>query len=308
MSTNQVAKSLNNFIGGKWTLLGLMLFAAGLLWLLGSIFADVFRAVLPGVPVPSDPFDFAVIFSLLFLGYFFTAWGSAMLRRREWGAVAGGMVRIVLTIYLLLGAFVFYQNSIHWLQGDALNFYNRYAWLLWSIFGLGILWLLATTGFLLVSRSRRDYYAETYRTSPPPSPPTCPNCGLIFENQLCPECDMPKRDGWLVIGGRRELLPFTAAERAFIIGRQKDNNEAYITISEGDTEHPERISGRHIMIQYHFDYKQFTIEDLASTNKTYLRDDPEPLLPNTPYRLDNGDKINLAKDVNLVFECDESSS
>jgi len=306
MRTNSVAKGLNNFIGTKWILAGLLLFGASLLWLLSIFFADAFRALVAGIPIPSDPFDFVVIFSLLFLGGFSMAWGGSMLQRREWGALAGGMVRLTLTIYLLVGAVIFLRDSTGWLTGSVLSFYNRYAWLVWTMFGLGILWLLATTWFLLLSKGRRDYYAAAYQDSPAPQIPTCPQCGLMLTDGRCPEHDMQKRSAYLKISDRRELLPFAENAITFTIGRQKDNSEAYITLSVKDTELAQRISGRHASIQYDFDYQQFTIQDLASLNKTYLNDDPEPLPPNQPYPLKHGDKIDLAHEVDLIFECDDN--
>ena len=101
------------------------------------------------------------------------------------------------------------------------------------------------------------------------------------------------------------MLEFTKTQEgaAKIIGRQKNNSEADITISNEDSEHINRISSRHVVIRYHFDYEQFTIQDMASLNKTYLNN--EPLPPSKPHPLYHEDVINLAKQVEIVFECDE---
>jgi len=305
MSMHSATKTTNNLIGCKWAFIGFLLFVGSLLWFLGVFFTDAFQALWAGIPIPSDPLDFVMIFSALFMGGFCMAWGGAMLRQREWGALAGGLVRLVLIIYLLMGAAIFYRDHDRWLPDGALSFYNRYAWLVWFIFGVFMLWLTATTGFLLWGKSRRDYYASAYQDYPAPTSLTCNRCGLSLQDGRCPEHDMRQKHAYLKIGERRELLPYTEDKKVFIIGRQKDHSEAFITLSQEDTAHPGRISGRHVWIEYRFDHQRFRIQDLASLNKTYLNDDPEPLQPNVPYLLSDGDKIDLAHVVDMIFECDD---
>ena len=309
MSARATVKGLNSLIGGWWACLGFLLFVGAGLWFLGLFFTDLFKAWFSNIPLPDDAADVFLIVMLWFLGGFFISWGGAMLNRREWGAWTGGLVRLVWTLYLIGAVALFYYRGVsYWFEDEALaTFHQRYYWLFWAILGLWLLWLLSTTAWLF-GKSRRDYYAEAYRTDPPPAVATCANCGLILREGACPECDKPRREAWLRIGKRRERLPFTKDEPAFIVGRQKDNNEAYLTISEKDTERPERISGRHALIQYHFDYKQFTVQDLATLNKTYLNDEPESLSPNKLYPLKHGDKINLAGEVTLIFEAGDETT
>lgn len=59
------------------------------------------------------------------------------------------------------------------------------------------------------------------------------------------------------------------------------------------------VSGEHALISPHED-GSYRIRDLGSKNKTYL--DGKPLNPNKDYKLESGDKIDLAKVVVLKFE------
>jgi hypothetical protein len=204
-------------------------------------------------------------------------------------------------------AVLFYQNSNVWLTASMAAYYNRWAWLAWSLFGLVMLWLAFTTAFMLLSQGRRDYYAAAYQDWPPARYPVCEQCGLIKVTlrpgrKGCPEHDLERRTAFLKIGETRKELPFTEDEASFIIGRYTEPPQAFIGISHSDTEHPERISAQHIAVEYDFEKSAFYVRDLDSKNKTYLRGTPDPLPPRQPYPLENGDKINLAQELDLVFE------
>jgi len=310
MSHYSLTNGLNKFIGVKWALIGVLIIVGSLLWLGSVFFADAWLALVVGIPIPSTPSDFVRILGILFLGVFCWAWGSAMLRRQEWGALAGGLTRLTVLGMLIVAALILSQEPQRWLDAAALSFYTRYVWLIWGGFGIVVAWFVLTIWFLLVGDRRRDYYAEAYQTHPPSGLQVCPKCGLLLEGGRCPEHDRLKKDAHIRIvrkgiDDRRELLPFTEDNVRFVIGRYKEGSAAYIQISELDTEKDQerRISGEHIAVYYNFDSDEFTVKDLASTNKTYLNDEPMALPPNIPYKLVNGTKISLAHAVDLIFEC-----
>lgn len=305
MGTNTAVKGLNNLIASWWAFVGFLLFSGAGFWALGLFFADLFRVRFIGLPLPDDLADIVLIFGILFIGVFFMSWGGGMINRREWGAWAGGLVRLVYITYVVGVVLLFYyRGSEYWLDDEAwLSFYRRYYVLLWAFFSVWLFWVISTTVFLFGQR-RRDYYAEAYQKAPPPPLPTCPSCGLKLEQGQCPECDQPRQSVILKIGqGRQEQLLFSQDKPLFDLGRQQNKNNAEITVSARDTDHPEKISGRHLLLQYHFaDHGGFTVQDLASTNKTFLNDDPTPLPPHKPYPLASGDIINLAGVLKIIFE------
>lgn len=306
MNANPAIKVINNLIGVSWAFVGFWLFIGSLLWFVALFFKDAVQSLVGQIPLPNDMTDFLIIFTLLLIGFFFMSWGNAMLGRREWGSFAGGVVRLILAMHLVVAAIIFLQSPGRWLNTPAtVSFYQRYYWLVWLIFGLAMLWLLWSTWLLLFSQGRRDYYALAYYNTPPPTLATCDKCGLILRESRCLECNRLERRAWLTINNRRKPLLFTEEKLDLVVGRQKDMNEADIVLSRQDTPQPERISARHARIRYSFAEEQFTVEDLGSMNKTFLNDEPEPLAPGKPQLLTHGDEINLARTLKLIFECEE---
>lgn len=298
-------KAINGWIGSTWALGGFLMFIGGLFWLVAALFEDVVKALFGGIPIPDDMFDIVVILTLIFWGYFCMAWGSAMLKRQEWGAFVAGLVRLMLIVYLAVLALWFlfepsFGDVILWNEGWR-SFYERWYWLIWSLYGLELFWLITTTG-LLFSPARRHFYAQTYQDYPSPLYPTCKTCGIILNKEgKCHDCDRPRRLAYLRIGDRQEQLEFIHSPEGAvkIIGRHQNNPEADITISKKDTEHVEHISSRHAVIRYHFDHQQFTIQDTSST-KTDLNG--EQLPPQEPRLLESGDVIALADQIEITFE------
>ena len=130
----------NSCIGWIWSsLVGFSLFVGGILLFVGVFFKDVALALFAGWPIPDELFDFILIFSLICFGFFCMAWGSAMAKRQEWGAIAGGLVQLTVTIYLLAMAIMFVRDPSIMLSmilpGEGpMSFYERYDWLIWSFY------------------------------------------------------------------------------------------------------------------------------------------------------------------------------
>lgn len=303
---------LNRLLGITWALGGFLLMITGIFSFLSIFFADTVRALIQGIPIPDEVFDFVIIFSMIILGLFCWRLGSAMIRRQEWGAFAGGLVRVTLIFYLLAAAYLFLQDPAFYLRSDAyLSYYERFDWLIWSLFAFQLIWLSGTAYFLLWSRGRRDLYAKAYENYPVPARRTCPTCGLILDQQgLCRVCNVPSSRAYLMIGekGRREVLEFVdrEGEQVKVIGRQTADGGADVAISEKDTPGFSAISSSHIAIRYYFDHKRFAIEDLGSSHKTYLNGQELPA--REPRWLAHGTQINLAQAINLVFEEAEAKS
>lgn len=305
-----MTRAINGFIGFIWSTGGFFLMLGGLLLFVSVFFADIARALYAGMPIPENASDFIIISSIILLGFFCMSWGSAMLKREEWGALVGGLVRLTVFIYLLAVGIAFWRNGPAWLQRlgpGPTSFYQRYDWLVWSIYVATLAWFFGTTLMLLVSKRRRDFYAMAYQDDPVANPATCQNCGLIQDNGACPECDRPRQKARLVIGDRHELLEFTTDthESVRTLGRQKNNRKPDVILSDRDAARLERISGEHAQIWYDFESGQFFIQDLDSTNKTYLNGKALP--PHMWYPLKAGDTISLAQEVELLFESEDDT-
>lgn len=103
--------------------------------------------------------------------------------------------------------------------------------------------------------------------------------------------------GRLVVQATNATLPFPPGRSEIIIGREDPVNNIFPDIDLTDHGGDEGgVSRRHARVYMRGD--QFFIEDLNSTNYTYVNQ--EKLAPGQPHPLNNGDEIRLGK-VRLNF-------
>ncbi|MBN1565393.1 MAG: FHA domain-containing protein [Anaerolineae bacterium] len=139
-----------------------------------------------------------------------------------------------------------------------------------------------------------------------PTAATCVECGLTFPptthlvsdslpnslpTQITSIADQRQGIVSLYIQGRN--LPVKVENTAHIImGRRDTPDDTFVTLDLGSTHaHQLGVSRRHAVI--HLNGKSVTVEDLGSSNGTYIND--ARLVSGQRYSLNSGDELRLGK-------------
>lgn len=298
-----VEQATNRFLSVSWGCLGSLMVGAAIYWAVSYFVSDFIRGVIQNYPIPfpDDMTDLLFITSGLVVGFFFARWAGALGNQEEWGAFAGGLVHLWVTVvYGAVGLF-FFLNPYRWLpplEGWQ-TFYQRWDWLFMVIYALGFGLLGWSCWYLLVSRSRREWYGARWQRVPAPAHTVCEKCGLIMRDGECRECDKPLFEIELLIGEAQRVVRLAfepdIEENSKRVGRGAN---VQVVLNGEDTPEINRVSNQHIQLEYNFEDEQLLVTDLKSTNKSYINDQ---LLPEeTPTLVTNGDVISLANAVKLV--------
>jgi len=291
-------KFFNTLAAIKWLLGGIGMFFTGFLPIMSFWGLDVMKATL-NLPIPQNLSDFALPISLILLGLFALTVGANLFLRKEWAAFGAGLIYMVALLFLVSVTFIFTQNPDIWLSGSWRDFYARWFWFLWIIWGMSVMFLLAIVWFFLLEERRHIFYAET-QISGAHLPSACSTCGILSEPGQCPNCDLGQISAELTIGirQRKEKLGFVIdrSNNTFRVGK---SGYADIELTEADVQdksHFAALSKKHFEISYDFNQNDFFIKD-TSTHGTWLNNNK--IDKEQPIPLANNSKINLAQVIDL---------
>lgn len=154
---------------------------------------------------------------------------------------------------------------------------------------------------------------EVKRVSVPDGPVEinfCGQCGnkLVPGNLFCQGCGAPQKEGqaqaplnaFLVfLGPKNQAISFLISKDLNSIGRLDTNRGILPDIDLTPFDREGKVSRRHAVI--HREGNNIMVEDLGSTNGTYMNRKPERLQPKQRYSLNSGDEICVGETILKFF-------